>query len=644
MHAGRCPRAVATDHGAVRNGPYNGCAAMLVSLTGPTLAVGTCARRLEPLGLAPAGPHPGDAVTLEGGGTGGALDVDLSWFAPEARRDRPGSEGAVQAASGLMALHGRDAGGPRRIGLEFASVGAGILASNAAIAALIGRRRGVTVSRITGSVLQAALLLSAHRIAAASAGPEWVPVPPGPEPGPPFRSGDGHLFEIETLDAGAWRSFWTRLGADADLSWAWKLFRPRYFRGTCTLPRGLHEATASHPFDAIARTARACEVSLRRVRGYEEVLADLGTWAGHAVIEPLPGAPARPGAATAGGDAATGSGAVLPLSGLRVVEATSRLQGPLAGLLLRWLGAEVVRVEPPVGDPTRTVPPLVDGTGSFFLSFNRGKEAIELDLGRPGGRDALRELISGADVFIQNWRPGKAAEWSLTPRDLAAINPALVYVEATGWGDDPKLSRLVGTDFLVQAHAGVAAGITPDGEPPAPSRALLTDYLGALVTCEAALSALYRRYAEGRGQHAGASLLGGAMALQAHVLDAMAEGDEKGRRAGRPVWTALDRPLLTPEGHFAVTVDDDNDLRHLAEICGLGDSPAGVRPLEALLAGRLREGTAARWEERLLEAGIPCAVVCIDLASLPTQPALSGLFEPLGGTAVAPGPPWELHR
>lgn len=616
---------------------------MSVIVHGPALAATTCARRLAPLGSLPAASpsvsSQADDLRLEWDGPDfdPPLHVDLSWYGPAEVGAKRGSETAVQAMTGLMQLHGHDAGGPRRIGIEVASVVAGMLAANGVLAAALGRSRGWAVTGVQSSVLQAGLLLVLHRVAADSAAGEWVPAPAGAAPGPPFRSADGAWFEIETLDPLAWKAFWERLGAgEADLGHAWKLFRPRYLRGTCTLPRGLHEATAALPLEQIDAAAQSCAVSLRRVREYHEVLADLRLSEGHPVIRPRPG---QPRARTLAEVPPRGA---LPLTGVRVVEATSRVQGPLTGLLLRMLGAQVVRVEPPGGDPFRTVPPLLGDAGSFFLSLNDGKEAVELDLGTHAGRDDLQELVAGSDVFLHNWRPGKAAEWHLEAHEMAAVNPSLVYGHASGWGDRADLADVIGTDFLVQAHAGLGAGINPEGTPPVPSRALLTDYAGALVTCEAVLAGLYARQRTGRGQYVEASLLAGATALQAHVLEALARGTEKGRRNGRPLWGPLDRPLRTADGVIAVTVDNPEDLRRMCQVCHVDPDQSPWERVEALLAERIAGGATARWEKGFTEAGIASAEVCTDLGTLPREPKLAHLFAPLRAGASVPRPPWRF--
>lgn len=611
------------------------------TITGPRLAVATCARRLAHLGAqhepTTGAAEDGLALRWDGPGSSSRLDIDLSWYGPGKVGPRRGSEAAVQALSGLMQVHGRDRGGPHRIGLEVASVTAGLLGAHAALAARVGRTRGLKIAGVQTSVLQAGLLLVSHRVAADSSGEEWVPAPEAPHPGPPFCSRDGAWFEIETLDPSAWRTFWERLGAGAaDLAWAWRLFRPRYFRGTCTLPPGLHEATAALPLATIEATAADCAVSLRRVRDYDAVLGDLGPADGHPSSRPLsdPTSP-RPGGEMPPLDDA------LPLAGVRVVETTSRMQGPLASMLLQMLGAHIVRVEPPGGDWFRTVPPLLGDTGSFYRTFNRGKETVEIDLRDQSGRDDLVELVAGADVFLQNWRPGKAAEWGLRAADLAAANPRLVYAYASGWGDRPELAHIIGTDFLVQAHAGVGAGINPEGEAMVPSRALLTDYTGALVTCEAILAGLYATLRTGRGHQVDASLLSGAVTLQAHVLEALAAGRADGRLRGRPVWGPLDRPLRTADGYIVATLADEQDLRRLRDLCAVDPDQSGAG-IEALVAERMATEATTRWEKSLMDAGIACAGVCTDLGALPDDPRLAELFEPLPGGAAVPRNPWRL--
>ncbi|MDQ6616550.1 MAG: CoA transferase [Actinomycetota bacterium] len=592
--------------------------------TGPALAEQVCRGRLQPV----------IGTTVD------SLPVswDISWHGPATDRLGPrGSESTIQARSGLMEVHGWDAGRPRRLGLDVASVAAGLVAGNGLLAALIGARRDRPVARIETSALQAGLLLVSHHIAAATSGGELLPSPPGPQPGPPFRTADGRWCEIEVFEAETWKAFWCRLGAgDADLGRAWTAFRSRYYRGRCSFPPGLHEATARLSLSELTAVAESCQVSLAPLRTYPEVLAHPG-WTRRAVAA-IGGAPAAP-AATASPKDRRGE---LPLAGLRLVEATNRMQGPLAGLLLQMLGAEVVRVEPPGGDIGRMVPPACGEVGSFFLCFNRGKRSVELDLTRPAGRRELLELLSESDAFLHNWRPGKASEWGLDAPGATEANPRLVYAEATGWGESSENAHLIGTDFLVQAYAGFGDGLNPVGEAPRTSRALLTDCLGALVTCEGILAGLYLRETTGQAVPVVTSLLEGAMAAQAHILDALGAGRPDGRQAGRPVWGPLDRPIEADGGSVVVSVEDDSDYARLCDICGI-DTSGDVRVAdEEALVACIAQDPPDHWEKLLRPAGIPCAAASRDLATLPADPNLSPLLETLGESCQAPASPWTL--
>ena len=631
----------------------------MLRLGGPAVPVQTCTRRLAALGATTAATPPraparspdrgGHALELgltAGHLTGapGRLDCRVSWHGPAGlARDRPASEATVQALCGLMEVHGRDSGRPRRLGLDVASVGAGMLASQGVLAALLARCRGRPIAAVETSVLQAGLLLVSHHFALATC-PSEVPVLPeeGLGPGPPFPTAEGQWLELETLDPEVWRRFWLALGVcGRGLGRAWTAFWLRYRRGRCSLPHSLHEATARRTVAELAETADACGMSMCRVRHYADVLAEAGRWQDHATVEPLADGRGHPPAG-AGGPAGSRRAPTprggLPLEGLRVAEATNRVQGPLAGLLLQMLGAQVVRVEPPGGPMGRGK----DRDG-FFLSFNRHKESVELDLARPAGRAGLLELASEVDVFLNNWRPGRAAAWGLQAEDLARGNPRLVYAHASGWGQATKMAGVLGTDFMVQAYSAVGEGVNPEGEPPFPTRVLLTDSVGALLACEGVLTALLLRERSGVGYRVDSSLLAAALTLQAPVLDALRTGREEGRSRGRPVWGMLDRPVEAADGFVVLTAEGDADLPGLCEAFGVDSSPAAPSRAARLLVGRMATLPAAHCEQLLLEAGVPCSVTSTDLAALAADPRMECLFEPLTATGRAPASPWAFR-
>jgi crotonobetainyl-CoA:carnitine CoA-transferase CaiB-like acyl-CoA transferase len=301
------------------------------------------------------------------------------------------------------------------------------------------------------------------------------------------------------------------------------------------------------------------------------------------------------------------------------------------------LGAEVVKVEPPGGDFGRHAPPLAGSHGAAYLAYNRGKWVEEIDYKHPDGRARLADLAADADVFLHNWRSGRAETLGLTPEKLSARNPGLVYAHASGWGPAADEPCAIAGDFLVQAHGACGDGLNPAGELPVPSRLTILDVTGGLLACEGILAGLYLRERSGCGSRVDTSLFSGAMALQRHVLRAMAAGKEGDRLHGRPVWGPLDQPVETAAGYLVLEVADGATRRRLLKAGGLRDDAD-----DAALLDRLRARSASEWEQILGEVGVPSAAVCGDLASLPADRRTSGLLERVEGDCWMAGAPWRL--
>jgi CoA:oxalate CoA-transferase len=593
------------------------------------LPVATATRRLRLLGAAQDGRRPeGDAGEPVAGElalceAGGCVTCRIGW---DSVCSGSGGEASIQALAGLAALHGRATGAPARLGLEVASVTAGVLASQGLLAARLGRLRGARATRAETSALAAALLYATHHVAVATGGPGSSELGEPTGWGPPFATADDHWIELEVLSFEAWARFWGALGAaGAPLADGWSSFARRYVLGRCALPAALHRATRTRTVDELRGVAANTGVALCVVRSYPEVLRSPAWRDPPWTIEPGPPGVGRPSTARAP--------YALPLAGLRVVELTTRLQGPLAGLLLGMLGAEVVKIEPPGGDPGRTAP-----RGPYqaaYAAYNRGKRAVELDYTRAAGRGELRELAADADVFIHNARPGRAERVGFDAASLARVNDAMVHVTAAGWGAGDSAPSEIAGDFLVQAHAGCGHGLAPPGRPPFPSRVTLLDVMGGLIACEGALAGLLARERTGAGARVRTSLLAAAMTLQRHVLDALARGRETGRTLGRPSWGALHQPIATRAGHLMVDAEDDASRARLVAACGLPrDADC------AAVADRLGSGEAAAWEEALTAQGVPAARVREDLTGLPDDVRVAPLLEPLDAGGWAPAAPW----
>ncbi|MCC8246519.1 CoA transferase [Saccharothrix luteola] len=401
-----------------------------------------------------------------------------------------GGELDVQAACGIMHVHGRRFGRPTALGLDYASILAAELDAIGVSALDVALLRGVPLEAVSTSVAQAALLAVSQYLAAATAD-EPGPVPAGVG-GPPFLSSDGVAFEVEASDAEVWRRFWAALDADPGVvASAWRPFQHRFATATCPLPPELTGLTARLPLVRLERVAVSTGMTLVRVA--------------HRAVDDVPPYVVRPLGPGAGPVGSPRPGA-LPLTGVVVLESCRRVQGPMAGHLLWQLGASVVRVEPPGGDLLRGVPPMAGAVSARFHALNRGKRVVTVDLATVAGRRELLELASGADVFLHDWGPGKAAAWSLRARDVARVRPGIVYAHASGWGDALGPRPPLGTDFVVQAHAGVP-----------PSLMTIVDVFGGVVCARGVVDALAVRIRSGTGQSVASSLLSAASRLNARA-------------------------------------------------------------------------------------------------------------------------------
>lgn len=531
----------------------------------------------------------------------------------------------AQARSGLMGVNGRDDARPRRLGLDVASTATTILAAQASKAAWLARRRGRPPAEVETSSLDGALMFVAHHLAIATSGDPLTPSDDGP--GPPFPTADGLWVEFEVLTPAAWSALWERLGVQRSVSTgAWSAFVLRYLAGSCALPAALHAATLRHDLAQVRAAARDAGVELCELRGYDELPAAMSTmapWTLRPAARPAAAAGESPADADAGG----------PLGGVRVVELATRLQGPLAGHLLGLLGATVVKVEPPGGDIGRRAR---SGFGhAAYRAYNEGKHVVEIDVKQPAGRAELHELAADADVFLHNAPLGRAERLGFAFDDLSAVNPRLVYAHASGWGAAGP-TRIAG-DFLVQAGAGCAHGLTPAGRQPLPSRVTILDVTGGLLACDAILAGLCVRERDGRAYAAQTSLLAAACMLQRDLLRAIAAGREVGRLRGRPLWGALDEPLATSDGWIALDARGARPRRSLARALALPDDAS-----EDDVARRLARLAADDALQLARSAGIEGAVACDDLRALCEDPDVAARVRRLDDGCRVLAAPWRF--
>ena len=317
-------------------------------------------------------------------------------------------------------------------------------------------------------------------------------------------------------------------------------------------------------------------------------------------------------------DQATG-----PLAGLLVADFSRILAGPYATMLLADLGAEVVKVEGPGGDDTRTwQPPVRDGVSTYYLSVNRNKRSVALDLRDDGDLAAARELARRADVLIENFRPGGLARFGLDYKTVSAVNPAVVYTSISGFGSGPRGASLPGYDLIVQAISGLMS-VTgdPDGEPYRAGVAVF-DVMAGLHATIGILAALNHRQQTGRGQHVEISLLASAMSGLVNQTSAYVAGGVVPFRMGNSHPSLFPyEPLPCADGELIIVAGNDLQFRKLAQVLGLPELPDDPRfgrnedrtanrdQLRPLLVERLRSRTKMEWFRELTGAGVPCGPI-----------------------------------
>ncbi|MBU6260545.1 MAG: CoA transferase [Burkholderiales bacterium] len=330
------------------------------------------------------------------------------------------------------------------------------------------------------------------------------------------------------------------------------------------------------------------------------------------------------------------------LAGLRVLDLSRVLAGPWCSQQLADLGADVVKVERPgSGDDTRSWgPPWLaregeacgdagaagPGESAYFLSTNRNKRSITIDIAQPEGRQLVRDLALRADVLLENFKAGGLAPYGLDYASLAALNPRLVYCSITGFGQTGPYAERPGYDFLIQGLGGLMS-VTgrPDGEPgagPLKVGVALTDVLTGMYASVAVLAALQRRQVSGRGQHIDLALLDVQVAALANQASSYLVGGQAPQRLGNAHPSIVPyQDFPTADGHVIVAVGNDGQFAAFAAALGCpqwardpryATNPERVRQrreLVALIAAITVTRTTDEWIAAMEAAKVPCGPI-----------------------------------
>ncbi|MFL1378895.1 MULTISPECIES: CaiB/BaiF CoA transferase family protein [unclassified Nocardiopsis] len=326
----------------------------------------------------------------------------------------------------------------------------------------------------------------------------------------------------------------------------------------------------------------------------------------------------------------------LPLAGVRVADLSRVLAGPYATMLLADMGAEVVKVEQPgKGDDTRAWgPPWAGGEAAYFLSVNRNKRSLAVDLKDPDGLAAVQELCAGSDVVVQNFRPGVIDRLGLGYADVSARNPAVVYCSVSGFGPEHEPAGRPGFDIVVQAESGLMGTTGPAEGPASKVGVALTDVLTGLNAAVGVLGALMRARATGRGEEISASLINSTLSGLVNLTQqALVTGVEPARVGNAHTTIVPYQAFPTADADLVIAAGNDALYLRMCEALERPDLAKDPRyatnpdrvahrgELVAEITATLRTRPADHWAERLLQAGVPVGRVRGVLDALRTADA-----------------------
>ena len=310
-----------------------------------------------------------------------------------------------------------------------------------------------------------------------------------------------------------------------------------------------------------------------------------------------------------------------PLAGCRVIELGSTVAGPFCGRLLADFGAEVIKVEPPSGDPVRTMGKRSKGRSLYAASILRNKHLISLDLRTDSGQEVIKRLVAESDILVENFRPGKLEEWGLDFESLSKTNPGIVVVRISGYGQTGPYKERPGYGVTSEAVGGLRE-VTGDADrPPTRVGISLTDSITGLYGAFGAVMALYSRERTGKGQVVDAALYEGAFSfMEPHIPAFAALGTVATRTGSRLPDNTPNNLYPTGDGEFIhITAGNQATFRRLAACMGMPelvddsryasptDRSAQEDDLDATIGDWTAEHTLAELESQLESAEVPAA-------------------------------------
>jgi crotonobetainyl-CoA:carnitine CoA-transferase CaiB-like acyl-CoA transferase len=319
------------------------------------------------------------------------------------------------------------------------------------------------------------------------------------------------------------------------------------------------------------------------------------------------------------------AGADGPLAGIRVIDVSTYVAGPFAAMMLADLGAEVIKVEPPRGDPIRRIGSTDDRTSPMAAAVNRNKRSVALTLSDPAGRDQLLQLTRDADVLLHNWRPSAEKRLGLTDETFRAVQPRLIRVVVTGYGDASPHADEPAFDPIIQAQCALFSAPRGAARPTAVNM-IIADKIASMFTVQGVLAALHARERTGEGDRVTVPMLNALSYFDSPDLleaDTFLDEPETGRRADPFI------PARAADGYLVIAPTTGAQIKRTLEVAGhpewrnelmaYRDRNQILQALVGLIEPVLATATVAEWLDRFQRADVPASAV-LDVGGHLTDP------------------------
>lgn len=351
-----------------------------------------------------------------------------------------------------------------------------------------------------------------------------------------------------------------------------------------------------------------------------------------------------------------------PLEGIKILDLTQAMAGPMATMLLGDLGADIIKVEPLSGDQTRKwAPPYLNGMSAYFLSANRNKRSIAIDLKTPEGKEIFIQLVKNSDILIENFRPGTMEKMGFSYNELSSIKEDLIYCSLSGYGQTGPGKDWPGYDLTVMANSGLMSINGEPERPPVKFGVPIADITAGLFSDIAILSALYDRKDTGKGQYIDMSMLDANFSVLTHqAFSYFATGKNPQRLGSAHSSIAPYQVFETSDGYIAVTVGTEKLWSKFVDVIGrkdLSENPefetnvqrvTNRQKLAEELNKTFRNYKLSEIMEKLMQAGIPSAPIntvedAVKSPQIKAREMVKEIDSPYGKVNII-GTPFKMSR